>query len=56
MCLLAGWCVLTGSRLEGLAYWAGAMIVFAVEWLWVRPDPGWGAWLAGVTLTVGFAC
>jgi hypothetical protein len=41
MCLLAGWCVLTGSRREGLVYWAGAMILFAVEWLWVRPDPGW---------------
>ena len=40
---------------EGLAYWAGAMILFAVEWLWVRPDPGWGAWLAGVTLTVAFS-
>jgi signal transduction histidine kinase len=55
MCLLAGWCVLTGSRREGLVYWAGAMILFAVEWLWVRPDPGWGAWLAGVTLTVAFS-
>ena len=55
MCLLAGWCVLTGSRREGLVYWAGAMILFAVEWLWVRPDPGWGAWLAGVTLTVTFS-
>ena len=55
VCLLAGWCVLTGSRREGLAYWAGAMIVFAVEWLRVRPDPGWGAWLAGVTRTVAFS-
>jgi signal transduction histidine kinase len=55
VCLLAGWCVLTGSRREGLTYWAGAMIVFTVEWLWVRPDPGWGAWLAGVTLTVAFS-
>ena len=55
VCLLAAWCVLAGGRLEGLAYWAGAMILFAVEWLWVRPDPGWGAWLAGVTLTVAFS-
>ena len=31
------------------------MIMFAVEWLWVRPDPGWGAWLAGVTLTAAFS-
>ena len=55
VCLLAGWCVLTGGRREGLAYWAAAMILFAAEWLWVQPDPGWGAWLAGVTLTVAFS-
>ena len=34
VCLLAGWCVLAGTRREGLAYWAGAMLLFAVEWLW----------------------
>jgi signal transduction histidine kinase len=50
ICLLAACCVLTGSRRDALAYWAGAMIVFAVEWLWVNPDNGWGAWLAGTTL------
>ena len=54
VCLIATWCVLMGSRLEGLLYWAGAMILFAVEWLVVKPDPGWGAWLAGVTLTAAF--
>ena len=51
-CLLAGWCVIVVSRQVGLIYWAAIMILFAVEWLWVRPDPGWGAWLAGSTLTV----
>ena len=55
VCLLAGWCVLAGSRREGLAYWAGAMLLFAAEWLWGQPDPGWGAWLAGTTLTVAFS-
>ena len=54
VCLIAAWCVLTRSRVEGLAYWSGAMILFTVEWLVVKPDPGWGAWLAGVTLTVAF--
>ena len=54
VCLITVWCVLIGSRLEGLVYWAGAMILFAVEWLAVKPDPGWGAWLAGVTLTALF--
>src|SRR5207249_10608931 len=54
VCLIATWCVLIGSRLEGLVYWAGAMILFAVEWLAVKPDPGWAAWLASVTLTALF--
>src|SRR5580693_7407084 len=54
-CLLAGWCVIVVSRRVGLIYWAAIMILFAVEWLWIRPDPGWGAWLAGSTLTVLFA-
>ena len=55
VCLLAGFCVLAGTRREGLAYWAGAMLLFAAEWLWGQPDPGWGAWLAGTTLTVAFS-
>ena len=55
VCLLGAWCVLGGSRLEGLAYWAGAMILFAIEWLWVLPDPGWAAWLVGITITVAFS-
>jgi signal transduction histidine kinase len=55
VCLLAGWCALTGSRWEGLAYWAGAMILFVVEWLAVRPDPGWAAWMGGTTFTVLFS-
>jgi len=55
VCLLTGWCVLAGSRREALAYWAGTMLLFAAEWLWVQPDPGWGAWLAGVTLAAAFS-
>jgi signal transduction histidine kinase len=51
-CLLAGWCVIVVSQRVGLIYWAAIMILFAAEWLWVRPDPGWAAWLAGSTLTV----
>ena len=54
-CLLAGWCVIVVSQRVGLIYWAAIMILFAVEWLWIRPDPGWGAWLAGSTLTVLFS-
>ena len=52
VCLLAAWCVLIGGRRDGLVYLAGALALFAVEWLWVEPDPGWGAWMAGTTLAV----
>jgi len=55
VCLIAAWCVLTGSRRDGLAYWAGTMILFVVEWSAVKTDPGWGAWLVGVTLTIAFS-
>ena len=52
VCLLGAWCVLAGRRRDGLIYWAGAMALFAAEWLWVQPDPGWAAWLAGTTFSV----
>jgi signal transduction histidine kinase len=52
VCLLAAWCVVVGGRRVGLVCWAGAMILFAVEWLWIKADPGWGAWTAGTTLTL----
>jgi signal transduction histidine kinase len=52
VCLLGAWCVLAGGRRAGLVYWAATLALFAAEWLWVRPDPGWGAWMAGSTLTV----
>jgi signal transduction histidine kinase len=55
VCLLTCWCVLAGRRREALAYWAGTVLLFAAEWLWVQPDPGWGAWLAGVTLATAFS-
>ena len=47
MCLIGIWCALTGERRDVLLYWAGTVILFAVEWLWVKPDPGWGAWIGG---------
>jgi signal transduction histidine kinase len=55
ICLLGVWCVLAGGRRAGLIYLAGTLALFAAEWLWVAPDPGWGAWLAGTTLSVVFA-
>jgi len=54
VCLLTGWCVLAAGRREGVAYWAAVMVLFTIEWLAVSSDPGWGAWLAGTTLTFAF--
>jgi signal transduction histidine kinase len=52
VCLIGIWCALTGERWEYLVYLAGTVILFAVEWLWIHADPGWGAWMAGTTLAV----
>jgi signal transduction histidine kinase len=52
ICLLGAWCSLAGTRLDAIGTWAGAMIIFAVQWLWFQADPGWGAWMAGTTLSV----
>jgi len=52
VCLIGIWCALIGQRRDVLLYWAGTVILFAVEWLWVKPDPGWGAWIGGSTFAV----
>ncbi|PZS18352.1 MAG: hypothetical protein DLM54_08460 [Acidimicrobiales bacterium] len=51
VCMLSGWCGLVGSRRDGLVYWMAALALFGAEWLWVEPDPGWAAWIAGVSFT-----
>jgi signal transduction histidine kinase len=52
VCLIGIWCALIGQRRDVLLYWAGTVILLAVEWLWVKPDPGWGAWIGGSTFAV----
>jgi signal transduction histidine kinase len=52
VCLVAAWCALVARRSHALAYWAGTVIFFAVEWIWIDRDQGWGAWMAGTTLTL----
>jgi signal transduction histidine kinase len=52
VCLVAAWCALVARRSHALAYWAGMLIFFAVEWIWIDRDQGWGAWMAGTTLTL----
>ena len=52
VCLLAGWTALIGERRDGLVYLVTVVALFAAEWLWIRPDQGWAAWMAGCGLTV----
>jgi signal transduction histidine kinase len=52
VCLIASWCALVGTRRDAVAFWAGALVLFAVEWAWPKHDPGWAAWMAGTTLSV----
>lgn len=52
VCLIATWCALVGQRRDVVVYWAGSMLFFAAEWLWIFDDPGWAAWIAGVTFCV----
>jgi signal transduction histidine kinase len=51
MLLIGGWCALAGGRRIGVPYWIAMMALFTIEWAWVKPDAGWGAWLAGGTFT-----
>jgi signal transduction histidine kinase len=52
VCLVAAWCALVARRSYALAYWAAMLVFFAVEWIWLDRDPGWGAWTAGTTLAL----
>ena len=54
VCLLGAWCAVFGARREVLFYFAGTTLWFAAEWLWIKPDPGWGAWIAGTALSISF--
>jgi signal transduction histidine kinase len=49
--LIGGWCALTGGRRAGLAFLIAELALFTVEWVWIRPDAGWSAWLAASLLT-----
>jgi signal transduction histidine kinase len=51
VCIVSAWCVLAGPLWAGVVCWAGAMVVFVAEWVFVQADPGWGAWLGGTTLS-----
>jgi signal transduction histidine kinase len=50
--VLAAWCVLAYGAWVGCIYWAGTALLFGGEWLWAIHDPGWGPWVAGVSVSV----
>jgi signal transduction histidine kinase len=52
VCLVAVWCGVAGRRRDAALFLAGALALFAVEWAWLDPDPGWGAWIGGTILSV----
>ncbi|HEY3951982.1 MAG TPA: sensor histidine kinase [Streptosporangiaceae bacterium] len=52
VCLLAIWYVYAAGRLAGLIYGACVLVFAAVELVWFDADPGWGAWMGGMTLSV----
>lgn len=51
LCVVAACCVYVGGPWIGLAYWAGTITLFGIEWTFLERDAGWGAWMAGVTFT-----
>lgn len=55
VCILAAWSLLAGGGRIGAAYWCASIALFAGEWVWANPDPGWGAWIAGVSFSAGAA-
>jgi signal transduction histidine kinase len=46
------WYALVASRRDAVVLWAGSLVVFAAEWIWVQTDPGWAAWIAGGTMAL----
>jgi signal transduction histidine kinase len=53
VCLVGLWCGLFGQRRDVTLFLTGTLGWFGVEWTWIRPDPGWAAWIGGVILSVG---
>jgi signal transduction histidine kinase len=51
VCLVGVWAGFAGQRREAVAFLASVLALFTVEWAWIDPDPGWGAWIGGVVLS-----
>ena len=51
VCLIGVWCGFAGQRRDAALFLGGAVALFTIEWAWIRPDPGWGAWIGGIILS-----
>ena len=51
VCLAGVWVGFAGERRDAALFLGAAIALFAVEWAWISPDPGWAAWIAGVVLS-----
>jgi signal transduction histidine kinase len=49
--LIGGWCALIDGLRAGIAFLAAELALFTAEWVWIKPDAGWSAWLAASVLT-----
>ncbi|HEX3492691.1 MAG TPA: histidine kinase [Streptosporangiaceae bacterium] len=50
--VLTVWCPLAGGIVAGVVYWAASLALFGGEYLWVKSDPGWAPWTAGITVSL----
>lgn len=48
VCVLAGWCALVAGTRPAVAFWLLAAVVIGIQAV-THPDPGWVAWIAGLT-------
>jgi signal transduction histidine kinase len=51
VCLVGVWCGFAGQRRDAALFLGATLALFTVEWVWIRSDPGWGAWIGGVVLS-----
>ena len=52
LCVLGGWVALVADARVVALCWGCWLLLFAGEWLWLQRDPGWFAWIIGVSFTM----
>jgi signal transduction histidine kinase len=52
MVVLTAWCALAAGLAAGIGYWVAGLLLIGAEYLWVKHDPGWAPWTAGLTVAL----